>query len=194
MSIVTEVKRRRLHKGSCTRTKIAIWSYFIIFAETDPPDVSSYLFTRAQSQALPFQAAETTHWQRWLAPELVLCRHEQQFDLFHPLLLLGVLLAIVSLRRAGVADLSSLSDLVLTFPLPCLLTLSVSDRPTHLYSSSSMLGNVEDVQMPGHGKWNLQRQSHTQLVRDGSPGATQSAICWLSARFRSKLTRCVSAM
>ena len=52
MSIVTEVQRRRLHKGSCTHTKIAIWFYFIIFAETDPPDVSFYLFTRAQSQPL----------------------------------------------------------------------------------------------------------------------------------------------
>lgn len=62
MSIVTEVRRRRLHKGSCTGTKIAIWSYFIIFAETDPPDVSSCLFTRAQSQPLPFQPAKTTHW------------------------------------------------------------------------------------------------------------------------------------
>ena len=43
-----------------------------------------------------------------------------------------------------------------------------------------MLGNVQDVQMPGHGKRNLKHQAHTQLVRDGSPAASQSAVCWLS--------------
>lgn len=61
--------------------------------------------------------------------------------------------------------------------LPCVLTLELTGRLTHLYSSSSMLGNVQDVQVPGHGKWNLKHQSHTQLV--SSPGAEQSANRWL---------------
>lgn len=42
-----------------------------------------------------------------------------------------------------------------------------------------MLGDVQDVQMPGHGDRNLKDQPHTPNL-DGPPGATQAAACWLS--------------
>lgn len=44
--------------------------------------------------------------------------------------------------------------------LPVVIDYSFT-QPFYLYSSSSVLGNIQDVQMQGHGERNLKRQSVT---------------------------------